>query len=73
VVEFLVMAVVLVLRPWGLMGKPQAASRNSAGPAEAPLRRPPTLFKLAGRGVAGLALLAAAGADRVVALHAGAG
>ncbi len=37
VVEFLVMALVLVFRPWGLMGKPQAASRNSA-PAERPLR-----------------------------------
>ncbi|MBD1552685.1 ABC transporter permease [Pseudomonas typographi] len=37
VVEFLVMAVVLVVRPWGLLGKPQAGSRNSA-PAEAPLR-----------------------------------
>jgi branched-chain amino acid transport system permease protein len=37
VVEFLVMAVVLVVRPWGLLGKPQATSRNSA-PAEAPLR-----------------------------------
>ncbi len=38
VVEFLVMAVVLVVRPWGLMGRPQAASR-SAAPAEAPLAR----------------------------------
>lgn len=37
VVEFLVMAVVLVVRPWGLMGRPQAASRH-AGAAEAPLR-----------------------------------
>jgi len=37
VVEFLVMAVVLVWRPWGLMGKPQAASRNTAA-IEAPLR-----------------------------------
>ncbi len=36
VVEFLVMAVVLVLRPWGLFGRPQAASRQ-AGPPEAPL------------------------------------
>jgi len=39
VVEFLVMAAVLVLRPWGLMGKPQGASRH-AGAAEAPLRPP---------------------------------
>ena len=37
VVEFLIMAVVLVLRPWGLLGRPQAASRNPAD-IEAPLR-----------------------------------
>src|SRR6195952_2400413 len=47
VVEFLVMAVVLVVRPWGLMGKPQAVSRNSA-PAEAPLRRADKFTKIAG-------------------------
>jgi branched-chain amino acid transport system permease protein len=38
VVEFLVMAVVLVCRPWGLFGRPQAPSRY-AGMAEEPLRR----------------------------------
>jgi branched-chain amino acid transport system permease protein len=38
VVEFLVMAVVLVVRPWGLMGRPQAVSRFT-GAAESPLRR----------------------------------
>ena len=38
VVEFLVMAAVLVLRPWGLFGTPQVALR-SAAPPEAPLRR----------------------------------
>ena len=37
VVEFLVMAVVLVFRPWGLFGRPTGPSRNSA-PVEAPLR-----------------------------------
>ena len=37
VVEFVVMAIVLVLRPSGLLGKPQTASRM-AGPAEAPLK-----------------------------------
>lgn len=37
VVEFIFMAVVLVFRPWGLFGRPQAVSRNSA-PIEAPLR-----------------------------------
>lgn len=38
VVEFLVMAVVLIWRPWGLLGKPQALAR-SAGDPEQPLRR----------------------------------
>ncbi len=47
VVEFLVMAVVLVVRPWGLFGRPQATSRNSA-PVEAPLRGADTLTKAAG-------------------------
>ncbi|GKS96510.1 ABC transporter permease [Acidovorax sp. SUPP2825] len=46
VVEFLVMALVLVFRPWGLMGRPQAVSRNSA-PAEAPLRSGTPLFRAA--------------------------
>jgi len=50
VVEFLVMAVVLVWRPWGLLGKPQGASRH-AGSIEAPLRaagRPFLYASLAG-------------------------
>ncbi len=37
VVEFLVMAIVLVVRPWGLLGRPQAPSRGGSG-IEAPLR-----------------------------------
>ena len=37
VVEFLVMAVVLVVRPWGLLGRLQATTRSVA-PVEAPLR-----------------------------------
>ena len=37
VAEFLVMAVVLVWRPWGLLGKAQAATRNTAA-VEPPLR-----------------------------------
>ena len=37
VVEFVVMAVVLIWRPWGLLGKPQALAR-SAGTPEQPLR-----------------------------------
>ena len=47
VVEFIVMAVVLVVRPWGLLGRPQAASR-SAAPAETPLRPADALLKMAG-------------------------
>ncbi|ROR16360.1 amino acid/amide ABC transporter membrane protein 1 (HAAT family) /amino acid/amide ABC transporter membrane protein 2 (HAAT family) [Comamonas sp. BIGb0124] len=50
VVEFLVMALVLVFRPWGLMGRPQGASRNSA-PIEAPLRPGSPQFKLLAMGV----------------------
>ena len=37
VVEFVVMAVVLVIRPWGLLGRPLAVARSTAV-AEAPLR-----------------------------------
>jgi branched-chain amino acid transport system permease protein len=37
VVEFLVMAAVLIWRPWGLLGKPQGAVRSAAA-SEAPLR-----------------------------------
>jgi branched-chain amino acid transport system permease protein len=47
VAEFLVMAVVLVVRPWGLLGRPQAPSRH-AGPIEAPLHPAGTGLKLAG-------------------------
>ncbi len=63
VVEFLVMAAVLVWRPWGLLGRPQAAPRMG-GAAEAP-PHPATRTARWGAvaGVAALALLpAAAGA-----------
>jgi branched-chain amino acid transport system permease protein len=53
VVEFLVMAVVLSIRPWGLLGRPLQASR-STGEEEVPLR------PLAGAGGWGVALLLAA-------------
>jgi branched-chain amino acid transport system permease protein len=46
VVEFLIMAVVLVVRPWGLLGRPQAASRN-ATEAETPLRPASPLLRRA--------------------------
>ena len=39
VVEFIVMAVVLVVRPWGLFGRPQSLSRHAAK-AEDPLKLP---------------------------------
>lgn len=45
VVEFIFMAVVLVFRPWGLFGRAQAVSRNSA-PIEAPLRAGSTAFQI---------------------------
>jgi branched-chain amino acid transport system permease protein len=49
VVEFVVMAVVLVLRPWGLLGRAQPQPRG-AGTAEPPLALPrrPALYALAG-------------------------
>ncbi|MEZ5664134.1 MAG: ABC transporter permease [Burkholderiaceae bacterium] len=55
VAEFVVMAVVLVVRPWGLMGKQQAASR-AMGEAEMPIRPADKLF-LTGVAVAALAML----------------
>ncbi|MEI7445595.1 MAG: ABC transporter permease [Burkholderiales bacterium] len=39
VAEFLVMALVLVIRPWGLLGRPQGAVRGASA-VEAPLRAP---------------------------------
>ena len=44
VVEFLIMAVVLVVRPWGLLGKVQAAARGAAA-IETPLRPASSLLK----------------------------
>src|SRR5215216_2065091 len=62
VVEFLIMAIVLVVRPFGLLGKPQAAQRLAADPAP-PLTVPSWTFALVG-----LALLLAVpiAADRYV-------
>ena len=54
VVEFLVMAAVLIWRPWGLLGKPAAATRNAAE-VEAPLK--PASKRTVGFGWAVLALL----------------
>jgi branched-chain amino acid transport system permease protein len=62
VLMFLVMAVVLVVRPWGLLGKPSIAAGGHAGAAEAPLRPATMPLKLlyAALGVA-LLLLPLAG------------
>jgi branched-chain amino acid transport system permease protein len=46
VAEFIFMALVLVFRPWGLLGKPLAAIRNTEAP-EAPLERSRGGFKMA--------------------------
>ncbi len=56
VVEFLVMATVLVARPWGLMGRAQAPSRY-VGMQEEPLRGASRSYLVAA-GVLGLALTA---------------
>jgi branched-chain amino acid transport system permease protein len=47
VAEFLVMAVVLIARPYGLLGRPQGAVRNPAE-AEDPIRRASLAVKLIG-------------------------
>lgn len=38
VMLFLVMAIVLIFRPWGLLGKPEIAGQGHSGPPEEPLR-----------------------------------
>ena len=53
VVDFVVMAAVLIWRPWGLLGRAQAPSRHT-GEAEAPLRRAGPAYRAA---VIALALL----------------
>ena len=45
VVDFVVMAAVLIWRPWGLLGRPQGRSRHT-GEAEAPLRPAGSVYKL---------------------------
>ena len=54
VAEFLVMAIVLVWRPWGLFGKAQGAVRGAAA-IDAPLRALPRRWKVLG--LVGLVLL----------------
>ena len=56
VVEFLVMAAVLIWRPWGLLGKPAALSHNAAE-IEQPIRLAPLGLRRFGWVVLGLLLL----------------
>ncbi len=56
VVEFLIMAAVLVLRPWGLLGKPQAPQRLAASEAM-PARLGPLFWPGAGIAVLLLAFV----------------
>ncbi len=57
VVEFIVMAIVLVVRPWGLFGRAQGTRRVAASSVEPPLRRftRPALMAIAAA-LAGLVL-----------------
>lgn len=48
VTEFLVMAIILVIRPWGLFGKPQPAARIGAAAQDRPLTPPSRVAQLAG-------------------------
>jgi branched-chain amino acid transport system permease protein len=57
VIMFLAMAVVLVVRPWGLLGRPESAPARGSVLSEEPLRAPGTPARLAWVGVV-LALLA---------------
>src|ERR1700736_3831933 len=57
VAEFLVMAVVLIARPYGLLGRPQAIVRASAAPEE-PIRPASTALKIAGAAVVVALMLA---------------
>ena len=54
VVEFVIMAIVLVLRPWGLRGRTQAVARGAA--AVAPVLRLPTRHTLAALAALGFVL-----------------
>jgi branched-chain amino acid transport system permease protein len=60
VVEFIVMAIVLVVRPWGLFGRAQGTRRVAASSVEPPLRRftRPALMAIAAA-LAGLVLVPA--------------
>ena len=53
VAEFIVMAIVLVVRPWGLLGRPQGVQRIAGGRQEPPLRPAVRSRQIAALAVAG--------------------
>ncbi len=57
VLIFLVMAVVLVVRPWGLLGRPEAVARVPGSAAEPPLRRAAGRHRLLAYAVVALLLV----------------
>ncbi len=57
VIAFLVMAVVLIARPWGLLGRPETAARAPGATGEAPPRSDASGGRLATCGVGALALV----------------
>lgn len=63
VVEFIIMAIVLVVRPWGLLGKPQGVMRGP-GLVEPPLPRIDRRFLAIAGGVVALLVLLPAFGDR---------
>ncbi len=69
VVEFIVMAIVLIARPYGLLGKPLAMQRGAGAPVELPARPDGRAMALAGLAVlAALAALPVAGTPYAVVL-----
>jgi branched-chain amino acid transport system permease protein len=58
VVEFIVMAVVLVLRPWGLLGRQQGMQYSAARQVELPLRPGGRIERLAALALAAVLVLA---------------
>ena len=62
VVEFIVMAVVLVLRPWGLLGRPGAIARGP-GSLQEPLPAPGRRFAAAGAALVAILFALPAAAD----------
>jgi branched-chain amino acid transport system permease protein len=59
--SFLVMAAVLVLRPYGLLGKPTAHARAAAGAVEPVVRAAPRALKLVGAALLAVLVLAPLG------------